>query len=84
MLLKQYIITSVTCRLTKRHEINTKHVAITAKLEQMVIVTPTIKDISNAVIAIRSSKLQNPKEIGNASSFFKNRVVDTAILDVIS
>jgi len=49
----------------------------------MVIVTPTIKDISNAVIAIRSSKLQNPKEIGNASSLFKNRVVDTAILDVI-
>lgn len=80
----QYIITSVTFRLTKKHQVNTKYGAITAELDQMGVTNPTIKDISNAVIAIRSSKLPNPKEIGNAGSFFKNPVVDSSILEAIT
>ena len=80
----QYIITSVTFRLTKQHQVNTKYGAISIELKQMGVVIPTIKDISNAVIAIRSSKLPNPKEIGNAGSFFKNPVVDPSILDAIT
>jgi len=79
----QYIITSVTFRLAKKHQVNTKYGAITAELEEMGVKNPTIRDISNAVIAIRSSKLPNPKEIGNAGSFFKNPVVDTTVLDAI-
>ena len=41
----------------------------------MGVSSPTIKDVSNAVIYIRESKLPNPKEIGNSGSFFKNPIV---------
>lgn len=77
----QYVILNVTYRLTKKHEINTSYGAIETELKNMGIVSPTIKDVSNAVIAIRSSKLPNPKEIGNAGSFFKNPVIEKTQLD---
>lgn len=73
----KYIITSVTFKLsTKNHILHTNYGAITAKLETMKVTEPTIQEVSNAVIAIRKSKLPNPKEIGNSGSFFKNPVVD--------
>ena len=72
----QYIITSVKFRLTKKdHILHTEYGAITAELEKEGIKSPTIQDISNAVINIRNSKLPNPKEIGNSGSFFKNPVI---------
>lgn len=76
----QYVITSVTFQLTKEHSINSSYGAIEAELEKMGITSPTIKNISDAVIAIRSSKLPNPAEIGNAGSFFKNPVVELDVL----
>jgi len=77
----QYIIISVTYRLTKSHRINSSYGAIQAELESQGISRPSIRDISNAVIAIRSSRLPNPDEIGNAGSFFKNPVVDQSVID---
>ena len=72
----QYIITSVTYKLTKRnHKINTSYGDITAELAKNNITNPTLKDVSNAVIAIRKSKLPDPKELGNSGSFFKNPIV---------
>ena len=67
-----YFITSVTFRLNKQPNINTSYGAIQSELEAKGISNPTIKDVSDAVICIRESKLPNPKEIGNAGSFFKN------------
>lgn len=72
----QYIITSVVFKLTKRnHKINTSYGDILAELEKNNITNPGLKDVSNAVIAIRQSKLPDPKELGNSGSFFKNPIV---------
>ena len=79
----EYIILSVSFRLLKNAAINTSYGAIESELVKMNISNPTIKDVSNAVIAIRSSKLPNPREIGNAGSFFKNPVVDQSIVNEI-
>jgi UDP-N-acetylmuramate dehydrogenase len=72
----QYIITSVVFKLSKRnHKINTSYGDITAELEKNHITNPSLIDVSNAVIAIRKSKLPDPKELGNSGSFFKNPIL---------
>lgn len=72
----KYIITSVVFKLTKRnHKINTSYGDITAELAKQHVEIPTLKDVSNAVIAIRQSKLPDPKELGNSGSFFKNPII---------
>lgn len=72
----QYVITSVVFKLTKKnHTIHVGYGDIQKELEKNHITTPTIKEVSNAVIAIRQSKLPDPKELGNSGSFFKNPII---------
>ncbi|MAW96527.1 MULTISPECIES: UDP-N-acetylmuramate dehydrogenase [unclassified Leeuwenhoekiella] len=72
----RFVITSVTFKLTKaNHQLHTEYGAIQQTLEDEEITHPGIKDIANAVIAIRSSKLPDPKELGNSGSFFKNPII---------
>ena len=72
----KYIITSVSLKLSKyNHKLHTKYGAISAQIESMGIKKPTLRDISEAVIHIRQSKLPDPKEIGNSGSFFKNPII---------
>lgn len=74
------VLTSVSFRLTKKnHVLNTSYGAIESELNQQNILTPTIKDVSDAVIKIRQSKLPDPKKIGNSGSFFKNPVISIAL-----
>ncbi|WP_133945946.1 UDP-N-acetylmuramate dehydrogenase [Epilithonimonas xixisoli] len=75
----KYVILEVTFRLTTNiHRIDVEYGAIQSELEKMEIINPTIQDVSKAVINIRQSKLPNPKEIGNAGSFFKNPTIPLA------
>ena len=72
----KYIITSVTFKLTKRnHKINISYGDIKAELLKNDIQNPNLQQVSNAIIAIRKSKLPDPKVLGNSGSFFKNPLV---------
>ena len=70
------VLTSVSFKLTKsNHKLNTSYGAIETELANLNIENPTIKDVSDAVITIRQSKLPDPNKIGNSGSFFKNPVI---------
>lgn len=72
----KFIIISVSFKLTKKHHIfHTSYGAIETELSSKKISNPNLKDISDAVIAIRKSKLPDPKELGNSGSFFKNPLI---------
>ncbi len=68
----QFVILNVSFRLNKTPVFHTSYGAITQELEKMNVKELSIQAISQAVINIRSSKLPDPKKIGNAGSFFKN------------
>jgi len=68
----KFLIISVTFLLSKNAKVNTSYGAISSELQLMGITSPGIKDVSQAVIKIRKSKLPDPAELGNAGSFFKN------------
>ena len=71
----QYIILDIRLRLQKKPTLNTKYGDINNTLIKNKVSNPTLKDISDAVIEIRTSKLPDPKKIGNAGSFFKNPII---------
>ncbi|MGE0637153.1 MAG: UDP-N-acetylmuramate dehydrogenase [Bacteroidia bacterium] len=79
----QFIITSVTFRLDKTPKFNISYGAIEQELEKMGVKELSIAAISKAVCNIRSSKLPDPKQIGNAGSFFKNPVVSQELHEKI-
>jgi UDP-N-acetylmuramate dehydrogenase len=77
----QFIILNVTFRLNKIPKFNTSYGAIAEELSQMGVQELSSKNISLAVMNIRSSKLPDPVKIGNAGSFFKNPSVKTSRYD---
>lgn len=80
----RYIIIAVRLRLTKQnHKLHTGYAAIEGELKKKGIVHPTPRDVSNAVMALRQSKLPHPKQLGNSGSFFKNPVVAKAHVEAL-
>ena len=77
----QFIITSVSFQLSKAPTFHIEYGAIKQELDAMNVSYLSLKSISQAVINIRSSKLPNPKEIGNAGSFFKNPEVSASVYE---
>jgi UDP-N-acetylmuramate dehydrogenase len=70
-----YLISTVTFKLAKKPSIKTSYGAIQEVLAAKGITHPSIREVADAVIEIRQSKLPDPKQIGNSGSFFKNPTV---------
>jgi UDP-N-acetylmuramate dehydrogenase len=68
-------ITSVVYKLNKNPSYNISYGAIEQQLQSTGVQELSIRAIAEAVIAIRQSKLPDPKQIGNAGSFFKNPTI---------
>lgn len=77
----RFLISSVTFCLTDLNDpkalyrLKMDYGDVKQTLADMQVIDPSIKDVSTAVIKIRSSKLPDPKVLGNAGSFFKNPVI---------
>lgn len=72
----KYFISGVTLQLNKNPKVNITYGAIKDVLKLQDITNPGIKEVSDAVISIRKSKLPDPKILGNAGSFFKNPEIE--------
>jgi UDP-N-acetylmuramate dehydrogenase len=79
----EFVILNVTFRLNKEPIFNTSYGAVEQELEKMRVKELSIQAISQAVINIRTSKLPNPAEIGNAGSFFKNPIITKKHFDTL-
>lgn len=79
----QFFITKVTYRLHKNSIINNSYKDVSQYLDLHKVTNPGVKDIANAVIAIRTSKLPDPAIIGNAGSFYKNPIVPISSLNTL-
>ncbi|GAB4417226.1 MAG: UDP-N-acetylmuramate dehydrogenase [Bacteroidia bacterium] len=79
----RYLITRVTLRLHKPpHVLHTSYGAIAADLA-LRPAPHSIRDVSEVVTQIRQRKLPDPRQIGNAGSFFKNPVIAQAQFEAL-
>lgn len=72
----KYFISAIVLRLNKKEKLNINYKALQEYLKENKIEIKSSKNISEAVVSIRKSKLPDPLLIGNAGSFFKNIYID--------
>lgn len=71
----RYIIFDVTLKLYKSRAPRLTYTSLIKHFRNKKVSNPTLKQIRNAVLVIRKQKLEDPKEHGNAGSFFKNPII---------
>ena len=75
---QKYIITSVTLKLKQNKYGTANYESLSKYIKSK---KPTIQEIREAVLKVRSEKLENSKVVGNAGSFFKSPVVNEEVFD---
>lgn len=79
----KYVIVSVDFLLKKDAQLNLEYGNIKNYLTENKIDTPTLQQLHDAICSIRDAKLPDVKKIGNAGSFFKNPVIETAQFEAL-
>ncbi len=73
-----YIVTRVRFRLCKLGELNIEYGALQKYFVEKDMTKPSLKEVRDAVIEIRKSKLPDWTMWGTAGSYFKNPVIEAA------
>ena len=71
----RYLITSIRLRLSTIFQPKLEYAGISEQLKASGILKPSARDVSDAVVKIRQTKLPDPAVTANAGSFFKNPLV---------
>lgn len=72
---KEWVITSVTLRLHKVFSPVITYKALQEAIDTQGITSPTAAQMARIVATIRTAKLPDPRNLGNAGSFFKNPII---------
>ena len=76
-----YMILFVKFRLSKKAPTTPNYPGVKKYFEDKGITNPTLLEIREAIISIRSTKLPDPKIIANVGSFFKNPIVKREVAE---
>lgn len=80
----RYVVTAVSFQLAASELAPPpKYASLQAELDRRKIAKPTVAEIRESVMAIRTSKLPDPKTTPTAGSFFHNPVVPAATLQLL-
>ena len=71
----RWVILRVRFQLSRTAALHLDYGPVRQRLAEQGIMAPTAADVSRAICAIRSEKLPDPAQLGNAGSFFKNPLV---------
>jgi UDP-N-acetylmuramate dehydrogenase len=77
----RFLITAIVLRLKKSNPSPPFYDVLAKYFEEHSVVEHTPKTVREAVIAIRSSKLPDPKVVANNGSFFTNPIIDHVQFD---
>ncbi|MCR5078016.1 MAG: UDP-N-acetylmuramate dehydrogenase [Prevotella sp.] len=80
----RFLITSVTYHLSRTYQPKLDYGNIRTALAERGIEHPTAAQLRQTITDIRNAKLPDPKEIGNAGSFFMNPIVSRAKYDELA
>ena len=72
----KYIIFQVSLRLKKGGQPDISYESLRKYLDEKGIAQTNLKKVRKAVLLIRRQKLEDPRELPNAGSFFKNPVIN--------
>ena len=79
----KYVITSITLRLSKSPAGMPQYPGVQNYFDEKGITNPTLAQIREAIIAIRTVKLPDPREIASVGSFFKNPICANTLVQTL-
>ncbi|PTU73230.1 UDP-N-acetylmuramate dehydrogenase [Pseudomonas mangrovi] len=74
----RWLILRVRFALSRAARVHLEYGPVRQRLAEEGVAEPSPMDVSRVICAIRSEKLPDPAQLGNAGSFFKNPLVDAA------